>query len=84
MTMRASILIASLVLLTACAAPSEKLIEAREYRNAERLAKFLEVQHRCLQSGGILVVEGLGGRIGKTSVPSDGDIVRCQRTLSLN
>lgn len=81
--MRTGILIASLVLMTACAAPSEKQIEAREYRDAERLAKFLEIRRRCLDSGGILVVEGLGGRIGKTSVPSDGDIVRCQRTLAL-
>ena len=53
--MRTGILIASLVLMTACAAPSEKQIEAREYRDAERLAKFLEIRRRCLDSGGILV-----------------------------
>ncbi len=80
--MKAGILLASIVLMTACAAPSEKQREAREYREVERQAKFLEVRQRCRESGGVLVVQGLGGRVGKSSVPSSGDQVRCQRTIA--
>lgn len=80
--MKAGILLVGVILLAACAAPTEKQIEAREYRDAERLAKFLEVRQRCRDSGGILVVEGLRGRVGKSSVPGGGDMVRCQRTLA--
>ena len=82
--MRAGILIASLVLMTACAAPSERQIEAREYRDAERQAEFLEIRQRCRESGGILVVQGLEGRVGKSSIPKGSDQVRCQRALSLH
>jgi hypothetical protein len=81
--MKASILLASVIMLTACAAPSEKEIEAREYREAERQAEFLEFRARCRASGGILVVQGLKGRVGKSSVPGGGDQVRCQTTLAL-
>lgn len=82
--MRAGILTASLVLMTACAAPNEKQIEAREYRDAERQAEFLEIRQRCRDSGGILVVQSLEGRVGKSSIPKGSDQVRCQRTLSLH
>jgi hypothetical protein len=82
--MKAVILLGSVILLAACAAPSEKQIEAREYREAERQAEFLEFRQRCRESGGILVVQGLEGRVGKSSVPGGGDQVRCQRTLSLH
>lgn len=81
--MKAVILLGSVILLAACAAPSEKAIEAREYREAERQAEFLEFRQRCRESGGILVVQGLEGRVGKSSVPGGGDQVRCQRTLTL-
>ena len=82
--MKAGILLGGVMLLAACAAPSEKQIEAREYRDAERQAKFLEFRQRCRESGGILVVQGLKVRVGKSSVTDGGDQVRCQRTLSLH
>jgi hypothetical protein len=81
--MKAGILLGSVILLAACAAPTEKQIEAREYRDAERLAKFLEVRQRCRESGGILIVQGLEGRVGKSNIPKGSDQVRCQRTLAL-
>ncbi|HSD68080.1 MAG TPA: hypothetical protein VLB07_00945 [Woeseiaceae bacterium] len=81
--MKAGILLGSIILLGACAAPTEKQIEAREYRDAERMAKFLEIRQRCRDSGGILVVQGLEGRVGKGSMPRGSDQVRCQRSLAL-
>jgi hypothetical protein len=81
--MKAGILLVGVMLLAACAAPSEKEIEAREYRDAEQQAKFLEIRQRCREGGGILVIHGLEGRIGKGSMPRGSDQVRCQRTLAL-
>jgi hypothetical protein len=81
--MKAVILLGSVILLAACAAPSEKQIEARQYREAERQAEFLEFRRRCRESGGVLVVQGLEGRIGRGSMPKGSDQVRCQRTLAL-
>jgi hypothetical protein len=81
--MKAGILIASLVLVSACAAPSEKQIEAREYREAEKQAEFQDFHRRCLRSGGILVVEASKGRLKRNSLPAHADSVSCQRGLSL-
>ncbi len=80
--MKTGILLASIVLLAACAAATEKEIEAREYRDAERLAQFLEIRRNCLESGGILIVQGLEGRVGRSSIPKSSDQVRCHRSLS--
>lgn len=82
--MKAGILLAGALFLAGCAAPTEKQIEAREYRDAERMAKFVEIRQRCRDSGGILVVQGLEGRVGKGSMPKGSDQVRCQRTLALH
>ncbi len=81
--MNTRILLVGILLLTACAAPSEKDIEAREYREAEKQGELLDFRQRCRSSGGVLVVQSSGGRIRRNALPDDADYFSCRRGVSL-
>jgi len=81
--MKAGILLAGAVFLAACAAPTEKQIEAREYREAEKKAEILDFRQYCRNSGGVLVVHASGGRTKRNTPTDNADYLRCQRGGSL-
>lgn len=77
--MKAGILLGSIILLGACAAPTEKQIEAREYREAEKQAELLDYRQQCRNNGGVLVVYASGGRTKQNAPTDSADYLRCQR-----
>lgn len=81
--MKAGILLAGTVFLAACAAPTERQIEAREYREAEEQAELLDFRQNCRNSGGVVIVYAPGGRTKRNAPTENADYLRCQRGGSL-
>jgi hypothetical protein len=82
--MKAGILLGSVILLAACAAPSEKEIDVREYREAEKQAELLDFRQRCRNNGGVLVIQASGGRVERNTLPDNADYFSCKRGASLH
>ncbi|MCI0516278.1 MAG: hypothetical protein L0Y45_00430 [Woeseiaceae bacterium] len=77
--MKAGILLGGALFLAACAAPTEKQIEALEYREAEKKAELLDFRQYCRNRGGVLVFHASGGRTKRNAPPDNADYLRCQR-----
>jgi len=66
-----------LVLLLAACALTEKELAEREYREAERHARFLEFKKRCEAEGKAVVIRSRG-RVRPDGLPGPGDRWSCQ------
>lgn len=68
---------AAIVLIAGCSITEEQR-EAREYRDAEWRAKFLEFRAKCRNDGGRLVVHGDTQTHRRYGIPNYGDYYGCQ------
>ena len=81
--MNAGILIACVVVLAACAYPTEQQIEDREYRDAEWRARFLEYRRDCRAKKGHIEIHGWTELMGHDGIPRYGDFYKCTKSLSI-
>jgi len=78
--MKPKILLAAVALTTGCVSVTEQQREAREYRDVEWLAKFVEDREKCRSKGGHFVVYGGMKRIGRRATVNPGDTYTCRLT----
>jgi hypothetical protein len=75
--MKLAAMIAAIMVMAGCSI-TEKQREARQYRDAEWRAEFLEYRAKCKTDGGRLVVHGDTQRHRRYGIPDYGDFYACQ------
>lgn len=80
--MKSAIFIVAATLTTACVPITEEQRDAREYRDAEWRAEFIEYRAKCRNQGGNLMVRGDTQRYGRHGVPDYGDFYTCRRSMA--
>ena len=75
--MKLAAMLAAIMVTTGCSITEEQR-EAREYRDAEWRAEFIEFRARCRNDGGRLVVHGDTQRHRRYRIPEYGDFYGCQ------
>jgi len=71
-----TLVIAAAACLGGCATLSDREAEAREYRQVDFKARYLEYRSRCRAGGGWILVQP-AGRLNRDGIPRRGDRWRC-------
>ena len=80
--MKLRVLVVAVVSTAGCVSVSEEQREAREYRDAEWRAEFLEYRQKCHRDGGRLVVHGNTQMYRREGIPKYGDYYVCRSSLA--
>lgn len=69
---------AGLACLTGCASGPAELADASNYRETDRINRFLDFEKACQREGGILIVQASGG-LSRSGIPRPSDRYACRR-----